>query len=45
MLPSEKELDIGVMVVCLCRGHLAKRVMVDFSAEPSRGLPASSKAS
>jgi hypothetical protein len=46
VLPSEKECDIGVMVVSLSRGHLiATRVMVDFSAEPSRGLPALSKAS
>lgn len=44
MKPSKNERDIGVMVVHSSRGHLiAKRVMVDFPAETSRGLPTSIK--
>ncbi|WP_164986464.1 hypothetical protein [Rhizobium leguminosarum] len=40
---AEKECDIGVMVVYPSWRHLIskERVMVDFLAETSRGLPAS----
>ncbi|MHC2299254.1 hypothetical protein ACVJBD_003460 [Rhizobium mongolense] len=43
VLPSDCMVDIGVMVVYPGRRHLnaKERVMVDFPAETSRGLPAS----